>query len=70
MSDRMIPIPFPQLMNWILTEQKQGAVFGVRRPYKAQPGKMLNFFAEHLETPFGPAAGPHTQLSQNIIAAY
>lgn len=23
-----------------------------------------------METPFGPAAGPHTQLAQNIIAAY
>ena len=23
-----------------------------------------------METPCGPAAGPHTQLAQNIIAAY
>lgn len=70
MSDRMTPIPFADLMNWILEEHKQGSVFGVRRPFAAQKGKMLDLFGEHLETPFGPAAGPHTQLSQNIIAAY
>ena len=71
MSDRMTPIPFDSLMRWILTEQKQsGTVFSVARPFVAPEGKRLDLFTEHLETPFGPAAGPHTQLAQNIIAAY
>ncbi|MEN6594931.1 MAG: putative selenate reductase subunit YgfK [Clostridiaceae bacterium] len=70
MSDRMTPIPFQDLMNWILEERKQGSVFGIRRPFTAPKGKLLDLFGEHLETPFGPAAGPHTQLAQNIIAAY
>ncbi|MEA5048254.1 MAG: putative selenate reductase subunit YgfK [Eubacteriales bacterium] len=70
MSDRMTPIPFAELMNWILEERKQGSVFGIRRPYIAPKGKILSLFGEKLETPFGPAAGPHTQLSQNLIAAY
>ncbi len=71
MSDRMTPIPFGSLMNWILTEKKQsGAVFGVARPFVAPADKLLDLFTEHLETPFGPAAGPHTQLAQNIVAAY
>ena len=70
MSDRMTPIPFAELMNWILEERKQGSVFGVRRPYHAPKSKMLDLFGEHLETPFGPAAGPHTQLAQNLITAY
>lgn len=70
MSDRMTPIPFGEIMNWVLMEQKQGSVFGVRRPFVANKGKMLELFGETLETPFGPAAGPHTQLCQNIIAAY
>ena len=70
MSDRMTPIPFGNLMDWILTEKGRGSVFGIRRPYSARSGKMLDLFSEHLETPFGPAAGPHTQLAQNIIAAY
>ena len=32
--------------------------------------KRIELFGEKLELPFGPAAGPHTQLAQNIIAAY
>ena len=31
---------------------------------------MREIFGRKLETPFGPAAGPHTQLAQNIAAAY
>ncbi len=70
MSDRMTPIPFANLMNWILEERAQGSVFGVRRPFAALEGKTLELFGGQLETPFGPAAGPHTQLAQNLIAAY
>jgi putative selenate reductase len=32
--------------------------------------KFLHIFGEKLETPIGPAAGPHTQMTQNIVAAY
>ena len=71
MSEKMYPIPFDRLMNWILQEWKQeGTVFGVRRFYKAEPGKTLPIFGEKIETPFGPAAGPNSQLAQNIIASY
>lgn len=69
MSDRMTPIPFGELMNWLITERETGSVFGLHAPYRAAD-KTLPLFQEKLETPFGPAAGPHTQLSQNIIAAY
>lgn len=71
MSDRMTLIPFEQLIDWVLTEKKeQDTVFGVRRAYKADPGKTLPIFNEKIETPFGPAAGPNTQLAQNIAASY
>ncbi|MCC8026167.1 MAG: putative selenate reductase subunit YgfK [Clostridium sp.] len=70
MSDIMTPIPFGKLMNWILEEHKKGAVFGIKRPFKADPSKTCEIFGRKLETPFGPAAGPHTQLTQNIVAAY
>ena len=30
----------------------------------------MPIFAEKIETPFGPAAGPNSQLAQNIVAAY
>ena len=33
-------------------------------------GKYLTLFGEKLEVPLGPAAGPHTQMAQNIISAY
>ncbi len=70
MSDRMTPIPFHELMHWILEERKQGTLFALHQAYLAPQGRSLSLFGEHLETPFGPAAGPHTQLAQNIIAAY
>ncbi|MDO4326929.1 MAG: putative selenate reductase subunit YgfK [bacterium] len=70
MSDRMTPIPFGNLMEWILNEQKTGSVFGVKRPFVADPEKTWEIFGRKMETPFGPAAGPHTQLAQNIVAAY
>ena len=70
MSEKMYPIPFKSLMNWIVTEYaREGEIFGVHTPYYAT-GKTLPIFGETIETPFGPAAGPNSQLAQNIIAAY
>ena len=70
MSEKMYPIPFKSLMNWIVTEYaREGEIFGVHTPYYAA-GKTLPIFGERIETPFGPAAGPNSQLAQNIIAAY
>ena len=71
MSERMTPIPFPQLMEWLFAERSaHGAVFGVQKPFAMRSEKKLPLFRETLETPFGPAAGPNTQLAENIIAAY
>ena len=70
MSETMIPIPFRQLLDWIDSEYaRHGSLFGVRRAYHAGE-KTLPLFGGRLETPVGPAAGPNTQLAQNIIAAY
>ena len=70
MSEKMYPIPFKSLMNWVVEEYAaSGEIFGVRKAYKAT-GKSLPIFGERIETPFGPAAGPNSQLAQNIIAAY
>jgi putative selenate reductase len=71
MNDRMVPLSFSQLMDWILTEKSvQGSVFGVSRPCCPQGVKGLALDGRLLEIPVGPAAGPHTQLAQNIAAAY
>ena len=71
MSELMIPISFERLMIWAATEyQRAGSVFGVHRPYVAGEKTLPIFGGEYIETPFGPAAGPNTQLAQNIIASY
>ena len=71
MSEVMTCMPFEQLMNWVLEEKKtKGTVFGQHRAYVAEADKKLNIFERNLETPIGPAAGPHTQLTQNIVASY
>ena len=71
MSDIMRPMSFEQLLNWILTEhEKRGTIFGVHHAYHADSNYDRSIFGRTLETPIGPAAGPHTQLAQNIVAAY
>lgn len=70
MSDIMRPMPFGHLINWILTEyHSQGSIFGVSKLAR-HAGGARPIFKEKIESPFGPAAGPHTQLAQNLIAAY
>ena len=71
MSDIMTPMPFGQLVDWILEEHKNhGTVFGERKAYVADQKNVRTIFGRNLETPLGPAAGPNTQLTQNIVAAY
>ncbi len=70
MSDKMTSMPFLQLLQWILDEKKAGSIFGIRKYHKKTEGQKQSIFGETLEMPYGPAAGPHTQLAQNIVAAY
>ncbi len=73
MSDKMIPIPLNKLINWIFAEYKNHkTIFGIpeNKFFKKSNNTSISIFDEHCETPIGPAAGPHTQLTQNIIASY
>ena len=71
MSDIMRPMSFDHLMTWILDEyESQQTIFGQRRLARTEPAAARPIFGEKIETPFGPAAGPNTQLAQNIIASY
>lgn len=71
MSERMIPQPFEALMRALLTErERHGSALGVSEAYYKKDGRTLPLFGEKIETPFGPAAGPNTQLAGNIIASY
>lgn len=66
----MRPMSFEQLLDWIMSEHRKGHVFGVRRAFKADEASASHIFGRKLETVIGPAAGPNSQLSQNIIASY
>lgn len=72
----MRPLPFAALMDWAEAEfRSRGSVFGIDRalfytPQDRDPGLAQTLFGEELVTPIGPAAGPHTQLAQNIVAAW
>jgi putative selenate reductase len=69
----MYPISFHNTLNWIFEEYRnEKSIFGIHNSkfYHHQDQDYIKLFGEHLETPIGPAAGPHTQLTQNIISAY
>lgn len=71
MSDKLRPIPFKELLRQSVMEYKETKSFygvPVSRPEKILKNLIIN--GQKIETPFGPAAGPHTQLAQNILAAY
>ncbi len=74
MSDKFTCCPIDRLLQWILEEEKQGQIFGIRQElfFVPQPGDTFKMqrYGQTLETPIGVAAGPHTQLSQNIISAW
>lgn len=73
MSDKMRPIPFEKMLLWITKELKEkGSIFGIHEGkfYNNKSGNSIEMFGEKLSTPLGPAAGPNSQLAQNIVAAY
>ena len=74
MNDRLYPISIQHLIQWMLDELKGNQLFGIHKdlfftPKASDPFRMQRY-GKMLETPIGVAAGPHTQLSQNIIAAW
>ena len=65
MSEVMTPMSFEQLVEWVLQEKKKrGTVFGQHHAYRADGTHNRTMFGRTLETPIGPAAGPHTQMTQ------
>ncbi len=75
MSDRFHPISMEQLTDWTYAELRQkGSLFNVPRSAFFVPRPDHRFrrreYGVEMETPFGVAAGPHTQMAQNIITAW
>ncbi len=64
-----------QFAAWAFTElEEEGSLFGIPRSAFFVPRPDHRFrtraFGVEIETPFGVAAGPHTQIAQNIVAAW
>lgn len=76
MSDTMKVQSFETLLTWILRElEGNDSIFGIPRrlfyiPQQDPPYRTERMFGHELTTPIGPAAGPHTQLAQNIVCAW
>ena len=70
----MQPLSFDHLMRWALEELRQdGSIFGVKQNqfWHPEPGRLItDSFGDRLASPVGPAAGPQTQLANNILVAY
>ena len=73
MGDIMRPVPFEELLTRIFDEyQHHHSIFGIpeQQFYSPVVHRQLSVFGESCATPVGPAAGPHTQLAQNIITSW
>ncbi len=69
----MFGIEFETLLNMVLAELKRdNSIFSIPSSYffKYNDKKRYNFHGTACSSPIGPAAGPHTQLAQNITALY
>lgn len=73
MSERMKPASLKDLLQWILSEYiYQKSIFGIpeEKFFYKKKDSAEGIFDQFPELPLGPAAGPHTQMSQNLASAY
>ena len=72
MSDKMRTLPFSELFERMVGElRNQNSIFNISKDKFFKDGeKSIKVFSEEAKMPLGPAAGPHTQLAQNIITSY
>jgi putative selenate reductase len=71
----LVPIPFDRLLKRIHREyQRNNSVFDLpaAKFYRPDPALDLSvkFCGNRAANPVGPAAGPHTQLTQNIVLSW
>lgn len=75
MSDKFYPVSVKQLLHIILKEyDKSQSIFGIPRELFFNPERnkklLVEQFNQTIDSPIGVAAGPHSQMAQNIIAAW
>lgn len=73
-TDRFTPLDAATLLRWMQHDLPNKQLFGIGRelffmPKPDDPFRMERY-GKVLETPLGVAAGPHTQLAQNILSAW
>jgi putative selenate reductase len=71
----LVPVPFGVLVTRLLRElEERGSAFDLPARYFVHPeaGRdwSVSIHGRRVSTPFGPAAGPHTQLAQNVVQAW
>ena len=67
------PAPLEMLARWIFSDlQSRDTVLGIPHSNLAVPSPRMaiDMFGRSVAAPLGVAAGPHTQLTQNIVAAW
>lgn len=73
-SDHFQCCDITTLVRWILAGEERGVILGLHRDLFFRPGPdnrlTLERYGRRLDSPLGVAAGPHTQLAQNIISAW
>ena len=74
MSDVMKTLSFEYLLNVCLQDYStKGKIFEIDKKdffLDINDNASMSFDKEYLRFPIGPAAGPHTQLAQNLLAGY
>lgn len=71
----LVPYPFGALVARAFRElERQEAIFDLsaHRFWPGDPGRdfSVQIHGERIPTPLGPAAGPHTQMAQNLVLAW
>ncbi len=74
MTDKMYCYPLRSMLQLILQSESAEECFAFPKQLIFSPKESDSFrmvrYGKLLETPLGVAAGPHTQMTQNIIAAW
>ncbi len=73
MTDKFQIITLRQLIKFIFSDKENTSLLGIPEEviYKKNDNKLITYrYNKPLHLPLGVAAGPHSQLSQNIIGAW
>ncbi|MFZ4411822.1 MAG: FAD-dependent oxidoreductase [Bacteroidales bacterium] len=73
MTDKFAILSLKELIQFILHKEKQGEFLGIPKEvfYQASDTRFqLKRYKQLLDIPLGVAAGPHSQMAQNIVGAW